>query len=119
MITKMIPAMAALVLSGAKTCHVLQDPKNKYKEGVTMQLETLDDKNKQYTFGTAVVSTVESVEINRENNSVRVEVGGKTVSLQVSRFYPMAGFANEAEFWNFFDKPYKGKVVYWDTVQPA
>lgn len=106
------------IINGTKIHTIREDKTNRWKKDRVIQMST-GVRTKQYKqFAEKICTGVRSIEINPINKTVSMIVNGTEEHFFNDKGIDILskndGFNSSAEFWEWFNKPFKGKLIYWD-----
>lgn len=125
MILKFDPKFERAILNGTKFSTIREDKKNRWTAGAKIDFRiNTGGTNSSRKIATGVVQSVTGVKVDPTMQKVfiRTQPGiDLWEPIAVMRPFVLGkGFANEGEFWQHFNSPVVGKLIYWSpaTVKP-
>ena len=111
------PQFVPHILSGAKIHTIREDVHDRWGHGTKIQMAT-GVRTKQYNcFKEAFCISTERIKINPQNKTILIGVPVKHCkNLSVQETEQLAindGFPGSKEFWEWFNKPFHGKIIHW------
>lgn len=105
------------ILQGTKIHTIREDKHNRWKAGMLIQFAT-GVRTKQYNcFKTGQCTGTRRISINPTNKKISIIINGcQEVYLSPSDIGILSGndgFNTVQEFWQWFNKPFEGKVIFW------
>lgn len=114
------PQFVPRILSGQKKHTIRKDSKNRWKVGTTMHMATGVRTKKYSCFAEAKCEKIQYIEIDPVQRKIKIRIDNIRVFVPNARclimFAQNEGFATIEDFWEWFDKPFKGKILYWNYV---
>lgn len=93
---------------------IREDKKNRWKAGMLMHMAT-GVRTKNYNcFKEVTCKSIQLIEI--QNNSITVD-NRKLTEQEIQQLIVNDGFDSTIDFWNWFEKPFKGKIIHWTDLR--
>ena len=106
------------ILSGKKIHSIRIDPHGRWKEGRVIHYATGARTKFYYNFAMGLAASVFTIRIYPENRGIRLFDsrldGVGMTEPQIATFIRNDGFDDPEDFWQWFNKPFKGRVIRWE-----
>jgi hypothetical protein len=109
-----------LIKDGVKIHTIRRDEPNRWKVGnkihfrIGNQCNTMG-KDKPHQFGVGVVSRIETIEINPDNDYIIIDSVKFSSKIELDEIAINDGFENWEEMKSFFPNIFYGKIVFWKS----
>jgi uncharacterized protein YqfB (UPF0267 family) len=105
------------ILKGTKIHTIREDAHNRWKIGMKMHMAT-GVRTKNYNqFQEMKCMSIQGIEITRVsdylNDTIVTVDGRKLILSEIQQLAWNDGFENLIDFWMWFDKDFKGKIIHW------
>lgn len=114
------PQFVEPILNGTKIHTIREDKKNRWQYGRSIQMATGVRTKNYKCFAQRVCLGFRTIEINPNTKTVIfTQANGQNHTLNDLQIELLAlndGFKTVQDFWNWFNKPFKGKLIFWNKV---
>jgi hypothetical protein len=106
------------ILQGTKVHTIRDDPKKRWRPGLTMHLYTGGRFSKEYRqFNKTICISVQTIRIRYVKNGIIVLIDNKMLSSSsVEQLALNDGFENVGSFLEWFNKDFEGKIIHWTVL---
>lgn len=105
------------ILAGRKIHTVREDVHNRYHPGMAIYFTTgVRTKKYKEFWPKAICNSVQNIFIDPDEYEITILDNGVTIPLSGFHYRYFAlneGFDNSVDFWHWFDKPFRGKIINW------
>ena len=119
------PQFVQPILEGTKIHTVREDKRNRWERNLVMHMATGVRTNKYKEFAQKICTGVQLVEIWPQSKSILVQIIEKNgfyrtrqlSTKEVEQFIKNDGFEYSYQFWEWFNEPFKGKIIHWTSFK--
>jgi hypothetical protein len=127
MILPFKPQFKPLICDGTKNTTFREDKHDRWKVGMKIHMATGVRTKNYKQFAEATVSKIDQVEIIYTLCPIRITRIGVNIKIngeyltndsgELDELIKNDGFKSRQEFFNWFNKDFKGKIIYWENLK--